>query len=345
MQCKYCNSQIKDSAKICPFCGRSVSALNDGMRRDADTVFEHEASYQKPKQKPQKAQRNTEIKKDEIHADDYGDENMKSGSKSGIKAVVIIAVVVLILAGGTFFLFKGGYLDALTAKISSSKEITTDDTGITASAAETSAVPETTVKPEDYKTGYYKVTKKGGAGMYTSNRINSESAFHIAASDTYVEIKAFLYEDGYSLGFAADGTQYFGWLKMTDVEYDPDYVPQSETNKTTKSEETTKKAETTTKKSVETTAKPAETTTKTAETTKSAETTTYKYTAAGNYSVSDSVGDSLNVRKGPGTDYDVVKELKIGDKVTVVEWNGNWAHITVDGEDVGYVSGTYLDKE
>ena len=41
MQCKYCNSQIKDSAKICPFCGRSVSPSNEGMRHDADTVFEH----------------------------------------------------------------------------------------------------------------------------------------------------------------------------------------------------------------------------------------------------------------------------------------------------------------
>ena len=334
MQCKYCNSQIKDSAKICPFCGRSVSPSNEGMRRDADAVFEHEASYQKPKQKPQKpqkVQRNTEIKKEDIYADDYGDINPNGKSKSGIKAVIIIAVVVLVLAGGTFFLFKGGYLDTLIAKVSSSKETTTEDTGITVKADEPTVIPETTVKAEDYKTGYYKVTKKGGAGMYTSNKINSESAFHIAASDTYIELKAFLYENGYALGFAADGTQYFGWVKMTDVEYAPDFKPQSETNNTTKAAETTKKTETTTKKP--------------AETTKTPETTTYKNTSTGKYSVSDSVGDSLNVRKGPGTNYDVVKELNIGDKVTVVEWDGNWAHITVNGEDVGYVSGTYLDKD
>ena len=338
MQCKYCNSQIKDSAKICPFCGRSVSSSSEGMRHDADAVFEHEASYQKPKQSAKKTPKTSPkpapkpANTDEYFDDKYSDSDSSSKSKSGIKAVIIIAVAILVLAAGVFFLFKGGYLDSLIAKVSSGKEITTEDTGATVKADEPTVTPETTTKAQDYKTGYYKVTKKGGAGMFTSNKIYSESAFHIAASDTYVEIKAFLYEDGYTLGFAADGTQYFGWLKMTDVEYAPDYKPQSEANNTTKSAETTKRSETTTKK-------PAETTTK------APETTTYKYTSTGRYAVSDSVGDSLNVRKGPGTSYDVVKELKIGDKVTVVEWNGNWAHITVNGEDIGYVSGTYLDKD
>lgn len=345
MQCKYCNSQIKDSAKICPFCGRSVSESSEGMRHDADAVFEREDSYQKSRQSARRASRTAPKvsakpeKKDDYFDDDYQDSGSSSKSKSGIKAVIIIAVLVLVLAGGVFFLFKGGYLDSIVSKVSSDKETVSEKESEAEKISVTAAVQETTAKAEDYKTGYYMVTKKGGAGMFTSNKIYSESAFHIAASDTYVEIKAFLYEDGYTLGFAADGTQYFGWIKMTDVEYAPDYKPQSETNNTTKSAETTKRSETTTKKTAETTAKPAETTTK------ASETTTYKYTSTGSYSVSDSVGDSLNVRKGPGTSYDVVKELSIGDKVTVVEWNGNWAHITVNGEDVGYVSGTYLDKE
>lgn len=318
MLCKYCGYQIKQGIKICPNCGRSVSVDSEGMRHDEDTVFETEADYRraKPKRQPQRD-----------NDDDASEQPRKMSS--GIKAVIIVAVVVLAAAAGVLFALKGGYLKSLFSKTPETSE-EASPVVLTTKPTEPSTAEDNTGSSEsaEYKTGYYKITKETGAAMYTSNRIYNENASHIVANGKYVEIKAFEYNDSYTLGFAVENGEFYGWIRMSDAEYSPDYKPES----TTKSESTTAKTPETT------TVKPAE------PTTKAPETTTAK-PSTGRYKVSDSVGDNLNVRKGPGTDYDVVDSLDIGTGVTVVEWDGNWAHISVNGNDAGYVYGAYLDKE
>jgi len=316
MQCKYCAYQIKPGVKICPNCGRSVSLDSEGMRHDDGVIYEKESDYKK--QKPRR--HSVSDSHDNTDAD-------KKKMSTGLKAVIIIAVVILIAAGATFFLFKGGYLDSLLKKNGGAEESSAPQVVQIKEESSTQPDEENTganAENEKYKTGYYKVTKSNGAAMFESNRIYSESTIHIAAQNTYVEIKAFEYTDSYVLGFACENGKYYGWLKMSDVEYADGYTPQQTAAATT---------ERTTVKPAETTAKPAETT------------ASQSVKQTGRYTVSDSVGDNLNVRKGPGTDYDVVKSLDIGSNVTVIEWDGNWAHISVNGEDAGYVYGEYIEKE
>lgn len=317
MLCKYCGYQIKQGIKICPNCGRSVSVDSEGMRHDEDVVFESEADYRRSKPKRQQPRDNDDMLSEQPHK-----------MSSGIKAVIIIAVVVLIAVAGVLFALKGGYLKSLFAKTPETSEEAAPAAVTTNSTEPDTAEDNTDTSDTDveFKTGYYKITKSNGAAMYTSNRIYNENASHIVANGKYVEIKAFEYNDSYTLGFACENGEFYGWIRMSDAEYAPDY----------KSESTTKAA-TTAKAPEATTAKPVETT-------KAPETTTAKQ-STGRYKVSDSVGDNLNVRKGPGTDYDVVDSIDIGTGVTVVEWNGSWAHITIDGNDAGYVYGEYLDKE
>ncbi|MBQ2817593.1 MAG: SH3 domain-containing protein [Clostridia bacterium] len=50
---------------------------------------------------------------------------------------------------------------------------------------------------------------------------------------------------------------------------------------------------------------------------------------------------SLNVRKGPGTDYEVLGSLKSGTTVTVESYYGSWALIAY-GSGYAYVSAAYL---
>ena len=45
--------------------------------------------------------------------------------------------------------------------------------------------------------------------------------------------------------------------------------------------------------------------------------------------------------KGPGTEYEIVDELDFGEKVSVEEYEGNWAHLS-NGY---YVSIDYLDND
>lgn len=318
MLCKYCGYQIKQGIKICPNCGRSVSVDSEGMRHDEDTVFENEADYRKSKPKRQPQRDSEDVSYDQPH---------KMGS--GIKAVIIIAVVVLAVAAGVLFALKGGYLKSFFGKAPETSEEAAPVILMTKPIESDTAEDNTGAQNSEtnFSTGYYKITKSNGAAMYTSNRIYNENASHIVANGKYVEIKAFEYNDSYTLGFACENGEYYGWIRMSDAEYAPDYKPGS----TTKPESTTAKT-------------PENTTAKPAETTKAPETTTAK-PSTGRYKVSDSVGDNLNVRKGPGTDYDVVDSLDIGTGVTVVEWNGSWAHISVNGNDAGYVYGAYLDKE
>ena len=70
--------------------------------------------------------------------------------------------------------------------------------------------------------------------------------------------------------------------------------------------------------------------------------------AAGNVQDEDATGTvtgkSLNVRSGPGKDYDSIEKLDQGDtvKITGVSDNG-WYRIDLDGKE-GYVSDQYVDK-
>lgn len=49
----------------------------------------------------------------------------------------------------------------------------------------------------------------------------------------------------------------------------------------------------------------------------------------GNNTLSVSVAEGLNLRKGPGTDFEVIKLLPAGTKVTPIEQSGNWLMINV----------------
>ena len=51
----------------------------------------------------------------------------------------------------------------------------------------------------------------------------------------------------------------------------------------------------------------------------------------------------LNLRRGEGTQYSVIKTLKTGDLVTVVSNHGEWAKVKV-GSVTGFSSAKYLKK-
>ncbi len=56
------------------------------------------------------------------------------------------------------------------------------------------------------------------------------------------------------------------------------------------------------------------------------------------------VSGSLNVRKGPGTNYTAIGKLYNGDKVTVTGSSGSWYAISFSGS-TGYVSSAYIVKD
>ena len=60
----------------------------------------------------------------------------------------------------------------------------------------------------------------------------------------------------------------------------------------------------------------------------------------GNFVVSTE-GDNLNIRKGPGTDYDIVGRIPNGTAVTAYTNGGSWAYVTYGGVS-GYISTSYL---
>ncbi len=55
-----------------------------------------------------------------------------------------------------------------------------------------------------------------------------------------------------------------------------------------------------------------------------------------------SASQAVNVRSGPGFDYDVISELKEGQEVTVVGEESGWYHVYADGVE-GYVGHSYID--
>ena len=49
----------------------------------------------------------------------------------------------------------------------------------------------------------------------------------------------------------------------------------------------------------------------------------------------------VNVRKGAGTDYDIIKVLELNTKITIIEEDNSWYKIK-SGDDIGYVSKDYI---
>lgn len=54
-------------------------------------------------------------------------------------------------------------------------------------------------------------------------------------------------------------------------------------------------------------------------------------------------GDSVNFRKGPGTNYSVIRSLQKGTKVDFISTTGNWSKIKYNGT-TGYMSSKYLSN-
>ena len=58
--------------------------------------------------------------------------------------------------------------------------------------------------------------------------------------------------------------------------------------------------------------------------------------------ITDPVDDYVNVRKGPGTDYDIVNELYVGDKIYYTKGSGNWRKVyDLNKRYLGYI---YYDR-
>ena len=55
---------------------------------------------------------------------------------------------------------------------------------------------------------------------------------------------------------------------------------------------------------------------------------------------------SLNVRKGPGTKYEVAGWVRNGQKITVLETDGAWTKIVVDATGkTGYIKSSYIERK
>lgn len=60
------------------------------------------------------------------------------------------------------------------------------------------------------------------------------------------------------------------------------------------------------------------------------------------YGLAQTGGSTLNVRSGPGTDYDKVTSLSNGSVVTIVGIDNGWYKVKTSGGSVGYVSSDYM---
>ena len=73
---------------------------------------------------------------------------------------------------------------------------------------------------------------------------------------------------------------------------------------------------------------------------------TYSFGMQNYYNVGFSTGlvtaTKLNVRSGPGTNYDIVASVKYGDYIRVFAGVGNWYIVQVDGDYVGAVNKKYI---
>ncbi len=52
----------------------------------------------------------------------------------------------------------------------------------------------------------------------------------------------------------------------------------------------------------------------------------------------------VNIRKGPGTDFDIVQQLQMGEEVQVAESGDDWVETFIDGKKVGYVFAAILER-
>ncbi len=56
-------------------------------------------------------------------------------------------------------------------------------------------------------------------------------------------------------------------------------------------------------------------------------------------------GNEVNIRIGPGTGHNVITKVSRGQRVGVLERNGDWAKVELDGGVIGWVSGLFLNIE
>lgn len=54
--------------------------------------------------------------------------------------------------------------------------------------------------------------------------------------------------------------------------------------------------------------------------------------------------DNLNVRSGPGMDYEIIKVIPVGEKVQIIRRDGDWVNVTYR-EQTGYSHGDYLSEQ
>ena len=55
--------------------------------------------------------------------------------------------------------------------------------------------------------------------------------------------------------------------------------------------------------------------------------------------------ESLNVRSGPGTEYDIAGNLVENDRVKLLELEDSWYKIEFDDGKIGYASAKYIQEE
>ena len=57
------------------------------------------------------------------------------------------------------------------------------------------------------------------------------------------------------------------------------------------------------------------------------------------------LASSLNVRGGPGGNFEVLCKVKRGGTVGVIGWDGDWAEVRIPGDIEGFVHGKYIDAK
>lgn len=55
-------------------------------------------------------------------------------------------------------------------------------------------------------------------------------------------------------------------------------------------------------------------------------------------------GSSVNIRKGPGLTYNVITQLKKGEKLDILEESGSWVKTKTTDDIIGWVSSSYIEK-
>ena len=88
--------------------------------------------------------------------------------------------------------------------------------------------------------------------------------------------------------------------------------------------------------------KKVEENTKTEETKKETETSSDKEIAE---SIKYVNTESVNVRSGPGTDYEAIDSYVLNNSVTVIGENGDWYKVKLEDNEIGYISKTLLSDE